>query len=196
MSDYPFYAYNGSSTTNSPNINRIKWLLGCPHTSIIDMVKQIMKNGVNIGGIVNGNGSIAKNASVEKAVRWAIEKATSNYITYSQSNRNLKNPDGYSYDCSSFIITAFYVGGFDVDATYTGNMRSGFTALGFTWIPGSSWSSSELLRGDILLDEVNHTQMYIGGNHDVNCGSTPACVQRHENDNYGRGWDGILRYDK
>lgn len=196
MSDFPFYAFNGSTTTNSQNVNRINWLLGCHHTSIIEMVQQIVKDGLHISGLLAGNGAIAKNASVEKAVRWAIKKATSNYITYSQSNRNLKNPDGYSYDCSSFIITAFYVGGFDVNATYTGNMRSGFTALGFTWIPGSYWTSSELVRGDILLDEVNHTQMYIGGNQDVNCGSTPACVQRHENDNYGRGWDGILRYEK
>lgn len=196
MSDYPFYAFNGSTTTNSQNVNRINWLLGCHHTSIIEMVQQIVKDGLHISDLIGGSGTIAKNASVEKAVRWAIEKATSNYITYSQSNRNLKNPDGYSYDCSSFIITAFYVGGFNVDATYTGNMRSGFTALGWEWIPGSTWSASELLRGDILLNEALHTQMYIGGNHDVNCGSTPACVERHAVDNYGRGWDGILRYAK
>ena len=48
-------------------------------------------------------------------------------------------------------------------------------------------------RGDILLKEDDHTQMYIGNNQDVNCGNTPARVMVHSVDNYGRGWDGILR---
>lgn len=149
-----------------------------------------------INGILGGNGQNAPNASVERAVQWAIDKASNNYITYSQSNRNLKNPDGLSYDCSSFIITAFDYAGFDINATYTGNMVSGFTAAGWKWIPGNPWYSSELQRGDILLNIANHTQMYIGDNQDVNCGSTPARVQAHSIDYYGIPWDGILRYDR
>lgn len=146
-----------------------------------------------VGGIVGGNGQHASNEQVEAAVQWAISKASNNYITYSNSVRNLKNPAGSSYDCSSFIITAFYVAGIDVDATYTGNMRVGFLQHGFAWIPGTTWQASQLLRGDILLNESNHTQMYIGDNQDVSCGSTPAKVLQHSVDNYGRGWDGILR---
>ena len=73
-------------------------------------------------------------------------------------------------------------------------MIAGFTAVGFEWIEGSSWESSQLQRGDILLNIANHTQMYIGDNQDVNCGSTPAKVQTHSTNYWGRGWDGILRY--
>ena len=149
--------------------------------------------GVIIGGIIGGNGQHASNESVEAAVQWAIQKATNNYITYSNANRNLKNPAGMSYDCSAFIITAFYAVGVDINATRTSDMRVGFLAAGWTWIPGTLWYAADLLRGDILLKESNHTQMYIGDNQDVSCGSTPAKVLPHSIDNYGRGWDGILR---
>lgn len=155
----------------------------------------LYKVSSNTNNLLWGNGSTASNATVEAAVQWAVNKATSTYITYSQSARNLKNVDGTSYDCSSFIITAFYAAGLNVNATYTGNMRSGFTELGFTWIPGTTFEASQCLRGDILLNESVHVQMYIGNNQDVNCGSTPAGVQEHSSDNYGRGWDGILRYE-
>lgn len=148
----------------------------------------------NLGDINGGSGAISPYADVEAAVKWMIDKANTNAITYSQTARNLKNPAGMSFDCSSFVITGFFVGGIDVNATYTGNMRAGFTAMGFEWIPGSVFPASACLRGDILLNEANHTQVYIGNNQDVNCGSTPARVQGHAPDNYGRGWNGILRY--
>lgn len=49
-------------------------------------------------------------------------------------------------------------------ATYTGNMRSQFTQHGFQWIPWSQIVSvSNLQRGDILLNEVSHTEIYLGG---------------------------------
>lgn len=143
---------------------------------------------------LNTNGSNANNANVEKAVQWMIDKANTHNITYSQSYRNLKNPDGMSYDCSSFVITGFYVGGLNANASYTGDMRSGFEAIGFRWIPGNYFDSSQCQRGDILLNESIHTQVYIGNNQDVNCGATPAAVITHSPDNFGRGWDGILRY--
>ncbi len=147
-----------------------------------------------ISGIIAGNGSTASNEAVENAVQWAVNKASNNYITYSQSNRNLKNVNGSSYDCSSFIITAFYAAGIDISATYTGDMVAGFTAAGWEWIEGTTWESSQLQRGDILLNVTHHTQMYIGDNQDVNCGSTPAKVQSHSTNYYGKGWNGILRY--
>lgn len=181
------YAFNGKV----PNLNYA--------------VNQLNRNNNILGGLIKtaqdaiefitgGGGTSASSEAVENAVQWAVNKATNNYITYSQSNRNLKNVDGMSYDCSSFIITAFYSAGIDVAATYTGDMIAGFTAVGFEWIAGSYWESSQLQRGDILLNIANHTQMYIGDNQDVNCGSTPAKVQSHSVDYWGRGWDGILRY--
>lgn len=173
------YAFNSTN----PNLN---W-------AVNRLNKMSVSIGDIVGGIIGGNGQHASNEQVESAVRWAINKATNNYITYSQSNRNLKNVNGTSYDCSSFVITAFYAAGIDINATYTGNMLEGFTAAGWTWIPGTRWESSQLLRGDILLGISSHTQMYIGDNQDVSCGSTPAKVLPHNVDNYGRNWDGILR---
>lgn len=151
----------------------------------------------DIFGILGGGGGgagVAPVESVEKAVQWAINKATNNYITYSQSNRNLKNPSGLSFDCSSFVITSYYAVGVDINATYTGDMIAGFTAAGWKWMPGKRWESNQLLRGDILLNIERHTQVYIGGGKDVNCGSTPARIVNHSADYWGRGWDGILRY--
>lgn len=151
------------------------------------------ENSLNavIDWITGGGGITAPSDMVEAAVQWAIDRATNYYVTYSQTNRNLKNTNGLSFDCSSFIITAFYAAGLDVNATYTGNMRSGFTSVGFTWIPGTTFTANQCQRGDILLNETYHTQMYIGDNQDVNCGSTPARVMYHT-DSYP--WDGILRY--
>lgn len=141
-----------------------------------------------------GGVGAASSAAVEKAVQWMVDKANTGKVTYSQGTRNLKNPDGWSFDCSSFVITGFYVGGIDVNAGYTGNMRAGFTAAGFTWIPGSSFEASQLQRGDILLNESLHTQVYIGNGEDVNCGSTPARVMKHSVNYGGKGWHGVLRY--
>lgn len=173
------YAFWGTKPNLNQAVNRLN--------------SQTLNLGSIIGGITGGNGQHATDEQVEAAVQWAINKASNNYITYSQTNRNLKNPSGTSFDCSSFVITAFYAVDVDINATYTGDMRAGFTAAGWTWIPGTRWESSQLLRGDILLNEQIHTQMYIGDNQDVNCGSTPAKVIPHSVDNFGRGWDGILR---
>lgn len=188
------YAFNGA--TPNPNyalnqLNRHQNLL----QRLIDALKKVVEDIQGaVDNLIHGSGGTASNEKVEAAVRWCIDKAANNYITYSQTNRNLKNVNGMSYDCSSFIITGFYAAGVNINATHTGNMRAGFTAAGWEWIPGRSFAASQLQRGDILLNEALHTQMYIGNNQDVNCGSTPACVQPHSSDNYGRGWDGILRY--
>lgn len=174
------YAFNGTVPNLNYAVNRL-------NRASFDLFGAI-------GGIISGGGQHATDIQVETAVQWMINKASNNYITYSQTNRNLKNPSGMSFDCSSFVITAFYYAGVDVNATYTGDMRAGFTEAGWEWIPGTSFESSQLQRGDILLNETIHTQVYIGDNQDVNCGSTPAKVQPHSVDNYGRGWDGILRH--
>ena len=173
-------------------LNKCVWV----PTGELTIVSVTQFNATQAQNVINGGGGVAPNAKVEDAVKWAINKVNNEYITYSQIIRNLKNPNGSSYDCSSFIITAFYVGGFNADATYTGNMKRAFLDLGFIWIPGSYFSADECIRGDILLNEVEHTQMYIGNNQDVNCGSTPARITSHSPDNWGSNWDGILRYPR
>lgn len=158
-------------------------------------------NGTQAQNVINGAGSVAPNANVEKAVQWAIDKVTNENIGYSWTNRNVKNPNGSTYDCSSFVITAMYVGGFDVDTSYgstTTTMLQQFTDLGFTWIPGSYWSADDLIRGDIQLNTnsgaLGHTNIYIGNNQDVDAGDAPARVIAHTPDDFGKGWHGILRY--
>lgn len=182
------YAFNSTN----PNLNYAVNQLNRNNNifaELLGLVKDVTDD------IVAGAGAIASDYQVEVAVNWAIDKVTSNVITYSQPNRNLKNTHGTSYDCSSFIITAFYAAGLDINATTTRDMIAGFTAAGFKWIPGRVWYSDQLKRGDILLNTTYHTQMYIGNNQDVNCGSTPACVDYHSIDYGGIGWDGILRHE-
>lgn len=149
-----------------------------------------------------GNGAISPNANVEAAVQWAINKCNNEYITYSNYERNVRIPNGKSYDCSSFIITAFYVGGYNADFSglveNTWGMKEAFTRIGFQWIPMNTIPANACQRGDILLREYGgpgdgHTQLYIGNNQDANCGGTPARIVVHEEYGYGYGWDGILR---
>lgn len=138
----------------------------------------------------------ASNYNVEQAVQWAVTKAQSGTITYSQENRT--GPT--SYDCSSFIAAAFQAAGFNIDpaSVYTGNMIEVYSKLGFNWVAMSpTIPASVLTRGDILLNINAHTQMYIGNNQDVNCGSTPAKVQDHVatySHNGYYGWNGYLHY--
>lgn len=91
----------------------------------------------------------------EKAVAWALNIANSSTHGYDQNSR--WGPD---YDCSSLIISAYEQAGVPVKAagtSYTGNMRSAFRKCGFREV-----SNTQLSPGDVLLDEKNHTAMYVG----------------------------------
>ncbi len=131
---------------------------------------------------------------VESAISWAERIANDNSHLYSQKVRW-----GPSYDCSSFVISAFKNAGVDTgSASYTGNMRSQFTQHGFTWIPWSQIGGvGNLVRGDILLNEVNHTELYLGNSKMVGAHSSKyaaadqiSVVGYSNNSN----WDGVLRY--
>ncbi len=136
---------------------------------------------------------------VEAAISWAISIANDNSHGYSQSSR--WGPD---YDCSSFVISAFKYAGVDTgSATYTGNMRSQFTAHGFQWIPWSSiGGSANLQRGDILLNERTHTEIYLGNSQNVGAHSNRGFPQTGDQTGtevsvsgyYNHPWDGVLRY--
>lgn len=146
-------------------------------------------------GIVNANAA----SVVENAISWAVAIANDNSHGYSQQSR--WGPD---YDCSSFVITAFKNAGVDTgSATYTGNMRSQFTAHGFRWIPWSSIGGvSNLQRGDILLNEKTHTEIYLGNNQNVGAHSNRGYPQTGDQTGtevsvsgyYYHPWDGVLRY--
>lgn len=93
----------------------------------------------------------------EKAVEWAVGIANDNSHGYDQSNR--WGPD---YDCSSLVISAYKQAGVPLSCTYTGNMRSDMLMNGFVPAPVNLATGEGLIEGDVLLNEANHTAMYIG----------------------------------
>lgn len=111
-------------------------------------------------------------------------------------------------DCSSSVIDAWEraLPGSTGGATYTGNMRRGFTESGcFTWHPWGDGYKPK--RGDVYLNETHHTEMYIGGGKLAGFrGSERGTIDGAEGDQTGResrisdvytyskGWDGILAY--
>ncbi|OUO32136.1 hypothetical protein [Olsenella sp. An293] len=111
-------------------------------------------------------------------------------------------------DCSSSVIDAWEhaLPGSTGGATYTGNMRRGFTESGcFAWHP---WGDGyQPKRGDVYLNETHHTEMYLGGGKLAGFrGSERGTIDGAEGDQTGResrisdvytyskGWDGILAY--
>ena len=148
----------------------------------------------------HGAGAVAENASIEAAVQWAIDKATNEWISYDYTTGSVRDVNSPIYNCSTFVITAFWQAGFNLPTCYnTMTMMSEFIAAGFEFIPQNYIPAEDLLRGDIQIkqyDPYGHTNIYIGENQDVDCGSTPLRILSHTPDNWGRGygWDGILRY--
>lgn len=125
---------------------------------------------------------------------------------YDQSQR--WGPD---YDCSSAVISAWELADVPVKskgATYTGNMYRVFLECGFEDVTADIdlTYGVGLQRGDVLLNHVNHTAMYVGGNKTVEAsinekGTTTGGMT---GDQTGREfllrgyrnypWDAVLRY--
>lgn len=108
-------------------------------------------------------------------------------------------------DCSSAIITAFEAAGISCGgSTYTGNMRACMVATGnFRWHPMSSGYIAK--RGDVYLNEANHTAMCVSAVPDMLAEfsiSETGGVDGAEGDQtgyesyihayYDYPWDGIL----
>lgn len=118
---------------------------------------------------------------------------------------------GKDYDCSSFLITVWENVGVPVKskgATYTGNMKSAFLACGFSDVTKeiNLGSGAGLIPGDVLLNERDHTAMYIGSWLVVQAGSNEngGITGGQSGDQTGREigelpyynfpWDCVLRY--
>lgn len=97
---------------------------------------------------------------IDNAVTRALEIAADDSHGYDQANR--WGPD---YDCSSLVISAFKKAGVPLSCTYTGNMRGDMLRCGFEDVTGSVdlATGAGLERGDVLLNHVHHTALYIGG---------------------------------
>ena len=133
-------------------------------------------------------------SKIEKAVSWAIDIANDNTHGYSQAVRW-----GPSYDCSSLVISAFEQAGIPVKtmgATYTGNMREVFKRAGFIEV------SRPYKRGDVLLNDANHTALMISPTQLVHASSSFGTTDTADNngreiriqDYYDFPWNVVLRY--
>lgn len=131
----------------------------------------------------------------------AIKAAQNDHIGYNQNNR-------YSYweylvkagydpskivtncdaDCSAGVIANTKAAGYilgikalqQLQATYTGNMRSTFKNAGFQVLTGSKYltSADYLLPGDILLNDAHHTATCVStGSKAKDNQSTPTSTQ-------------------
>lgn len=163
----------------------------------------------SISGATSSDGSVTSESqaratsssqTIQSAMDWAIGIANDDSHGYSQNTR-YGNPN---YDCSSLVIAAYEAAGVPVKeagAGYTGNMRSAFTSVGFTWIPGQP-NMANLQPGDVLLDENTHAEMYVGNGQNVGAHSNYDGV---DGDSSGKEiniqaysnhhWDGVLRYE-
>lgn len=140
---------------------------------------------------------------INSAVKWAKDIAADNSHGYDQSGR--WGPD---YDCSSFLITAYKKAGLKLESTYTGNMYSDFLKHGFKNVNASvnMATGAGLEAGDVLLNHVNHTAMYIGNGQIVHAsinengkttGGQPGDQSGKEiyiRSYYNYPWDVVLRY--
>ena len=97
---------------------------------------------------------------IQDAVAWAQRIAVDNGHGYDQTRR--WGPD---YDCSSFVISAFRMAGVPLECSYTGNMCNDMLQHGFEDVTGSVDlnTGAGLECGDVLLNHVHHTALYIGG---------------------------------
>ena len=96
---------------------------------------------------------------IDNAINFVIKICKDDSHGYDQTNR-WGTPD---YDCSSFMISAYEQAGLKLKengASYTGDMKNAFLKCGFQVI--NFTNESELKPGDVLLNEVHHTGMYLG----------------------------------
>lgn len=137
------------------------------------------------------------------AVVWTRQIASDDSHGYDQTHR--QGPD---YDCSSLVINAYKQAGVPLTCTYTGNMRSDMLRHGFVDVTGqiNLTNGAGLMFGDVLLNERNHTAMYIGDGRIVQAsinergtttgGQTGDQTGREiaERAYYNYPWDCVLRY--
>ena len=143
---------------------------------------------------------------IEKAVTWARQIAADPAHGYDQAHR-----DGPDYDCSSLICWAYYNAGLNTRPGYTPatfTMYEVFTAAGFIDVTGqiNLAAGTGLQYGDVLLNVLNHTAMYIGDGQVVQAsinelgtatgGQTGDQTggEIWERSYYNYPWDYVLRY--
>ena len=141
--------------------------------------------------------------TADTAAAWAETMAADDSHGYDQHSR--WGPD---YDCSSLVISAYKKAGLALTCTYTGNMRPDMLARGFRDVTGEVDlpSGAGLRRGDVLLNIVHHTALYLGGGRLVHAAGNErgGATGGRTGDQTGREittaayfhfpWDCVLRY--
>lgn len=146
----------------------------------------------------------------EKAAEFAVEIAQDESHGYDQAHR-----DGPDYDCSSLVIFCYREAGVPLASTYTGNMLSDFLNHGFKDVKNevNIVTGAGLKVGDVLLNVVHHTAIYVGNGQMVEAtgnesggitGGKPGdqtgreiAVNPYHDYGWGTiGWDHVLRYEK
>ena len=143
---------------------------------IYDKVQWIVdeRNGKHTGKYLTYQGRVA-----EVMEHYANHDASHGYSQYNRwgdgSNEMLTLSDGTTVyvsagdrDCSSGIISAWeaVLPGSTRNATYTGNMKDEFLATGlFEWHPMGDGYIAQ--RGDIYLNEANHTALCVSAEPDM-----------------------------
>jgi hypothetical protein len=105
--------------------------------------------------------------AIQNAINLIKTACTQWNLGYDQSNR-LDFRKGGETDCSALVILTCEQAGLlprnnirkGIGATYTGNMRANFKARGWRVLP--NLSVSQLHPGDVLLNDADHTAMYVG----------------------------------
>ena len=105
--------------------------------------------------------------AIQNAINLIKTACTQWNLGYDQSNR-LDFRKGGETDCSALVILTCEQAGLlprnnirkGIGATYTGNMRANFRARGWRVLP--NLPVSQLQPGDVLLNDSDHTAMYVG----------------------------------
>ena len=147
----------------------------------------------------NGNGGKV----IESAVNWAMAIAADDTHGYHYGGW------GPDYDCAHFVISAFEQAGVQLKENGAGDttsLKQACLKCGFEVV--DDWedknTSAGLERGDILLNEIHHACLYIGGGQVVNASqdkdggktgdTTGEEIRIQQFYPHQYGWDLALRY--
>jgi hypothetical protein len=107
------------------------------------------------------------NMAIQDAIKLIKTACTQWNLGYDQSNR-LDFRNGGETDCSALVILTCEQAGLlpgnnirkNIGATFTGNMRANFKVRSWRVLP--NLPVSRLRPGDVLLNDGDHTAMYVG----------------------------------